>query len=59
MWGASGSILGPLPFIIYTNSLPEVIHHSDCETFVYTDDPAIITISDSTDEVSVKLTTEL
>ena len=34
-----GSVLGPLPFIIYTNDLPNAISHSNC--ILFADDTTI------------------
>ena len=48
-----GSILGPLLFIIYINSLPNVI--DNCETFLYADDTAIIATGSSDAEITDKL----
>ncbi len=41
-----GSILGPLLFIIYINSLPNVML-SNVDTFLYADDTALVTSGDS------------
>ncbi len=44
-----GSILGPLLFIIYINSLPNVIEN--CETFLYANDTAIISTGSTEAEI--------
>ena len=48
-----GSNLGPLLFIIYINSLPNVI--DSCETFRYANDTAIIASGSSETEITDKL----
>ncbi len=48
-----GSILGPLLFILYINSLPNVI--DNCETFLYANDTAIISTGSTEAEITDKL----
>ncbi len=52
-----GSILGPLIFIMYINSLPGVIH--DAHTYLYADDTAIVTQGTDPDDIANKLSSEL
>ena len=52
-----GSILGPLIFILYVNSLPNALAQS--ETFLYADDTAILCTGDSIEEIDNILRIEL
>ncbi len=52
-----GSILGPLIFILYINSLPDNI--PNCNTFLYADDTAIVCDGKSEGKVIDKLSTAL
>ncbi len=52
-----GSILGPLIFILYMNSLPNVLTKS--ETYLYADDTAIICTGNSIHEINETMRSEL
>ena len=52
-----GSILGPLLFTLYINSLPSVACH--CKINLYADDTAVFYAGDSVDDVSEKLTADM
>ena len=52
-----GSILGPLLFILYINTLPSALEDSD--TFLYADDTAIVCKGNNHDEVNSKLSKQL
>ena len=52
-----GSILGPLFFIAYINSLPQAISNS--KVFLYADDTAIVTTGRDVLDINDKLTTAL
>ena len=52
-----GSILGPLIFILYMNSLPN--HLANCQTFLYADDTAILCSGNNIDEMNNTLCAEL
>ena len=53
-----GSILGPLLFIIYINSLPDVMPNT-IRTFLYADDTALVAHGKTADEVSLALNTAI
>ena len=52
-----GSILGPLLFALYINSLPWIV--SNCKVNLYTDDSALFTIGKSIDDIGEKLTADM
>ena len=52
-----GSILGPLFFILYVNSLPGVLRNSS--VYLYADDTAIAVQGDNTEEIVAVLNQEL
>ncbi len=53
-----GSILGPLLFILYINSLPNAMP-SNIHTFLYADDTALVTTGDSMDTIERNLNASL
>ncbi len=52
-----GSVLGPLLFILYTNDLPDCIHHSN--TILFADDTTIYTSSNNIESLYVTMNANL
>ena len=52
-----GSILGPLLFTLYINSLPSIVSH--CKVNLYADDTALLYAGKSVDDIGEKLTADM